>query len=234
MPRYSRNIMLPEIGEEGQRRLARASVLIVGCGALGTVCAMQLAGTGVGRIGLVDFDTVDISNLQRQIVFTTADVGKKKAQTLAERIHALNPDIQVDVHDLFLSGKKVIEVIAPYDVIIEGSDNPDTKYLLSQSCRETGKPCCMGGIFGTNGQALTFVPGHASYSDFFPVGASAGGFTPCALGGVLGPLPGIIGSIQSTEVIKLIVGFGEPLVDRLLTVDASTMTFRTFSIANSE
>lgn len=228
--RYSRNIMLSEIGIEGQEKLFQSSVLIVGCGALGSVAAMYLAGSGVGRIGLIDFDTIDISNLQRQLAYGTDDIGKKKTVKLAEKIKNINSDITVECYDIFVNGKTLGGIAENYDIIIEGSDNPDTKYFVSKTSVELKKPCILGGIFRTEGQVLTYIPGHASYIDFFPVGAEAGGFTPCSLGGVLGPLPGIVASIQATEAIKILTGFGQPLIDRLLLIDAATMTFTILSI----
>lgn len=228
--RFSRNIMLPEIGPDGQRKLFDAKVLLVGCGALGTVAAMYLAASGVGTLGLVDFDTIDISNLQRQLAFTTGDVGKPKATVLEEKLLAVNPSVKINRHDGLLRRKNAAEIIDDYDVVIEGSDNPDTKHLVSETCRQLGKPCVVGGVRGVNGQVLTFKPGHAAYGDFFPEAAAAGGYTPCSLGGVLGPLTGVVGSIQACEAIKLIVGFGQPLVDTLLLIDTPTMQFTRITI----
>lgn len=223
--RYSRNIMLPQIGEEGQRSIINTSVLIVGCGALGSICSMYLASSGIGRLGLVDFDTIDISNLQRQISYQTSDVGKRKTQVLRERLNSINPHIDIEVFDLFLNKQNVKEIFDKYDLIVEGSDNPDTKYLVSDTCGAISKPYSMGGIRGVEGQVHTFTPGHAIYRDFFPLASPAGSYTPCALGGVLGPLAGIIGSIQAVEVLKLAAKFGEPLVDRMLLVDGPSLSF---------
>lgn len=228
--RYSRNIMLDGIGREGQEKLSRASVLLVGCGALGTVAGLYLAGSGVGRIGLVDFDTIDLSNLQRQLAFNINDIGLKKCETLASRIKAVNPSVNTDCHGCFLTGNKAHGLLEGYDIIVEGSDNPETKYLISSVCHELKKPCVTGGVSQWNGQVLTFMPGHATYSDFFPDASMSGSFTPCALGGVLGPLPGIIGSIQAAEVIKIICGAGVPLADRMLLVDSRSMKFHTVQI----
>lgn len=228
--RYSRNIMLPEIGPDGQKKLLRSKVLVVGCGALGSVAALYLAGSGVGEIGLVDFDTVDLSNLQRQLPYRFSDVGRPKADVLAESVECLNPAIKVKATNGLLTKKNACKLIGDYDIVVEGSDNPDTKYLVAEECRKSSVPCVIGGISGVSGQVLTFVPGHASYCDVFPEAAPTGSFTPCALGGVLGPLPGIIGSIQAAEVIKLITGFGQPLIDAMLLVDASTMNFTRLQI----
>lgn len=222
--------MLPEISENGQQRILESSVLIVGCGALGTIVAMYLAGSGVGRIGIADFDTVDISNLQRQLSYGVDDIGRKKTDVLVEKIKSVNPAIKVEIFDTFLTAKNIYDIIQGFDIVVEGSDNPDTKYLVSEACVSLELPCVIGGISGTSGQIMTYVPGHASYKDIFPEGVEAGGFTPCALGGVLGPLPGIVGSIQAVEAIKLIVPFGKPLIDRLLLVDSSSLTFTTIRI----
>lgn len=223
--RYSRNLMLTTIGEEGQRKLLGSSVLVVGCGALGSIAAMYLAGSGVGRIGIADFDTIDISNLQRQIGYTSADVGKDKTEVLESSIRALNPGVEVQRHNCFLSHKNAEEIINSYDIVVEGSDNPDTKYLVASICGKLAKPYVIGGVRELTGQIATCLPGHAGYTDIFPEAAAAGGFTPCALGGLLGPLPGIVASIQACEAVKIIAGFGATLADRLLLIDAAAMTF---------
>lgn len=228
--RYSRNIMLSGIGAEGQERLLQSKVLIVGCGALGSVCAMYLAGSGVGMLGLVDFDTVDISNLQRQLSYTITDIGQSKAGTLASKIRDINPAVNVKVYDTLLTGRSAGDIISEYDIIVEGSDNPDTKYLISDMCADLKKNCVMGGIAGTQGQVICFAHGHASYRDFFPEAAAPDGFTPCSLGGVLGPLPGIVGSIQAAETVKIITGLGKPMFDTLLLIDAGNMEFNKLTI----
>lgn len=228
--RYSRNIMLPEIGEDGQHRLSSASVLIMGCGALGSVAAMYLAASGIGTIGLVDFDTIDVSNLQRQLSFTTGDVGYKKTEVLGQRLKSVNPGVEVKEYDVFLNPTSAARLIPQYDFIIEGSDNPDTKYMIDKVCRELGVPYTLGGIFGTVGQVFTWTQGNAGYADIFPEKVGEGGFTPCSLGGVLGPLPGIIASIQASETIKYIVGFGELLTNRVLLVNASSMNFTQITV----
>lgn len=228
--RYSRNLLLPAIGPEGQEKLLGASVLVVGCGALGSITAMYLAGSGVGRIGLVDFDTIDISNLQRQLAFTLDDVGKPKAATLAAKIKDINPATIVDTHSTFLTSKQMTSLLEPYGLVVEGSDNPETKCMVANACSEAGKPCVIGGVSGVNGQVLTQMPGHALYSDFFPEAAAPDGYTPCSLGGILGPLPGIVASVQAAEVVKIITGAGQTLVDRMLLIDALGMTFTQISI----
>lgn len=229
--RYSRNIMLEGIGPEGQQKLCSSSVLFIGCGALGTVASMYLAASGVGRIGLVDFDTVDVSNLQRQLAFSTDDIGKKKVEVLSGKLKMINPKVTVEKYDVFLAKKEVENIISGYDVIVEGSDNPDTKYMVSDYCVKMAMPYTMGAISEYTGQVMTYTPGSSSYRDFFAEPAGTGDFTPCALGGVLGPLPGIVGSIQAAEVIKLITGVDGLLTDCILLVDAKNMTFTTFRIS---
>ncbi|MCH5247495.1 MAG: HesA/MoeB/ThiF family protein [Muribaculaceae bacterium] len=226
--RYGRNLMLEEIGAEGQERLLSSRVTIVGCGALGTITAMYLAGSGVGTINLIDFDTIDISNLQRQIVYRETETGLKKCEILAERIISLNPDVKVIANDVLLSGKNGERLFEGSDIIVEGSDNPETKYLVNDICVSTGKPYVLAGISGYGGQVMTHIQESATYRDVFPEAAPKEGCTPCSEGGVLGPLPGIVGSIQAAEVIKFLTGKGDLLVNRLLTVDAFTMEFRTF------
>ncbi len=227
--RYSRNIMLEEIGTEGQQKLLESSALLIGAGALGSIAAMYLAGSGVGRIGIADFDTVDISNLQRQLSFSESDCGSKKVMALTERLQAINKDVKVDTLDLFLSRKKLDEIIADYDLVIEGSDNPDTKYMVAESCEQHSVAYCLGGVNQFTGQVLSWKPGCYGYKDIFADKGEGGGFLPCSLGGVIGPLPGIIGSIQATEAIKILLGVGEPLFNRLLIVDALNMHTTTLS-----
>lgn len=223
--RYSRNILLPEIGRAGQLELLQASVLVVGAGALGSIVSMYLAGSGIGRIGLCDFDTVDISNLQRQLSFTIDDVGCPKLEATVRRLSSINPDLIIEPHDGFLRHDKARELFKRYDVIVEGSDNPATKHMVTDIANEVGKPCVLGGVNGFDGQVMTFLPGGKRYRDIFPDAVAEGGYTPCSIGGVLGPLPGIIGSIQAAEVIKIITGAGTTLADTLLLVNALDMTF---------
>lgn len=223
--RYSRNLLLPEIGESGQRALLRSSVLVVGAGALGSIVSMYLACSGVGRLGICDFDTVDLSNLQRQLGFTVDDIGRSKVEATSRRLAAINPEITIESHEGLLRPDKARELFARYDVIVEGSDNPATKYMVTDIAAETAKPCVLGGVSGFSGQVMTFHPGGKTYRDIFPDAAPEGGYTPCSLGGVLGPLPGIVGSIQAAEVIKIITGAGQTLDRRMLLVDALNMTF---------
>ena len=222
--RYSRTTMLPEIGEEGQQRLLGSTVTIVGAGALGTVCAMYLAGSGVGRIRLIDFDTIDVSNLQRQLSFSTADCGARKAEACAARMAGINPEVEVEVETAMLTRANAPGLLARSDLVMEGSDNPSTKYLVTDTAVALGIPYVLGGVARWQGQVQSWVPGHRSYRDLFPESACEGGYLPCSVGGVLGPLPGVIGSMMACEAVKLLTGAGQPLLDRLLTVDALTMS----------
>lgn len=228
--RYSRNILLPEIGKEGQIKLLGASVLIIGVGALGTVVAMYLAASGVGHIGICDFDTIDISNLQRQLSFTENDLGKKKVEILADKLREINSEIRIDTYPELLRKYKANTIFADYDVIVEGSDNPSTKYMVTDIAKNLSKPCILGGVAQFAGQVMTILPGGTTYRDLFPEAAGDGEFMPCSVGGVLGPVPGIVGSIQATEVIKVITSAGTPLAGQLLTFDALTMSFRKIKI----
>lgn len=218
--RYSRNILLEGFGENGQHKLANASVIIVGTGALGSVVAMYLAASGIGKIGLCDFDTIDLSNLQRQFSFTTDDVGKSKVKTLSKKISDINPGIEIDVYEKFIDRKSAGTIFPGYDIIVEASDNPATKYLVTDTARLLGKPCVFGGVAQYLGQVTTFMPDSIPYHEIFPYDEADNGLLPCNIGGVLGPLPGVIGSIQAIEVIKLLAGIGKPLVGRLLLYDS--------------
>lgn len=230
--RYSRNIMLDGIGKDGQQRMSDASVLIVGTGALGSVASMYLAASGIGRIGIVDFDNIEISNLQRQLSFTETDIGMSKVEVTKNKLNGINSLISVEPYNLFLKPSDARKLIGNYDIIVEGSDNPDTKYMINDICVELSKPYVLGGVSKYSGQVMTWRPGHTNYRDIFPEAETAG-FIPCSIGGVLGPLPGIIGSIQATEVIKLITGAGDTLTDRFLTVDALTMKFSILELKDS-
>lgn len=228
--RYSRNIMLDEIGTEGQKKLLDASVLIIGSGALGSIASMYLAGAGVGKITVADFDTIDISNLQRQLSFEEEDIGKKKSEILASRLSAINSSIIINNIDGVVTPKMAEELISSHDFTIEATDNPASTYMICDLCKKHDKPCCIGGVSEFRGMVTTFVPGHTTYRDVFPEAAEQSSLTPCAIGGVLGPLPGIIGSIQATEAIKCITKAGRLLTDRLLTIDILNMDFRIFEI----
>jgi len=225
--RYSRHLILPEVGLEGQERLKGAKVLCVGAGGLGSPVAMYLAAAGVGTIGLVDFDVVDLSNLQRQILHGTADVGRSKLASARDTISALNPHVRVELHETALSSANALALFAPYDVIVDGSDNFPTRYLVNDACVLLGKPNAYGSIFRFEGQASVFAAKDGPcYRCLYPEPPPPGLVPSCAEGGVLGVLPGIIGVIQATETIKLILGAGEPLIGRFLIYDALRMRFR--------
>jgi len=224
--RYSRHLIMPEVGMAGQRKLKAASVLLIGAGGLGSPLAMYLAAAGVGRIGLVDYDTVSYSNLQRQVIHGTDDVGRSKLDSAADRIKAINPLVQLDLHDLPLSSENALEIFEPYDIIVDGTDNFPTRYLTNDACVLLGKPNVYGSIFRFEGQASVFYAEEGPcYRCLFPEPPPPGLVPSCAEGGVLGVLPGTIGAIQATEAIKLILGNGEPLIGRLLLYDALSMTF---------
>ena len=227
MNRYARQIALPEIAEEGQRKLASASVLIIGAGGLGSPLALYLAAAGVGRIGLVDFDVVDATNLHRQILYSTSSVGRKKVDAARERVLDLNPEIDVVTHEARLTSANALDILRDYDVIVDGTDNFPTRYLVNDACVILGKPNVYGSIFRFEGQASVFdARVGPCYRCMVPTPPPPHLVPSCAEAGVLGVLPGVIGSIQATETIKLITGAGEPLIGRLLLFDALAMTFR--------
>ncbi len=225
--RYSRHLIMPEVGIEGQQKLLRAKVLLIGTGGLGSPASLYLAAAGVGTLGLVDFDTVDFSNLQRQIVHDTASVGKPKIASGKARLLAINPEITVETYNTRLTKANVMEIFTPYDIIIDGTDNFPTRYLVNDACVFLKKPNVYGSIFRFEGQATLFVPGQGPcYRCLYPEPPPPGMVPSCAEGGVLGILPGTIGVIQATEAVKWILGIGEPLVGRLLLYNALTMRFR--------
>src|SRR4030095_10005441 len=225
--RYSRHLIMPEVGIDGQRKLKQSSVLCIGAGGLGSPAAMYLAAAGVGRLGIVDFDVVDFSNLQRQLLHGTPDVGRSKLASAKDRIVALNPHVQVDTYETSLSSQNALELFAPYDVILDGTDNFPTRYLVNDACVISGKPNAYGSIFRFEGQASVFATKDGPcYRCLYPEPPPPGLVPSCAEGGVLGVLPGIIGVIQATEAIKLILGVGEPLIGRFLIYDALKMKFR--------
>ena len=230
--RYSRHIILPNIGGAGQRKLLDASVLVIGAGGLGSPVAMYLAAAGIGKIGIVDFDRVDVTNLQRQILHTTADVGRSKVESAVEHLRAINPTIDIVGHDTLLFSTNVFDVMEPYDVVIDGTDNFPVRYLVNDATQFLGKPLVYGSIFQWEGQATVFMPGQEApcYRCLFPSPPPPGTVPSCAEGGVFGVLPGVIGSIQATEAIKLITGEGESLVGRLLLYDALHMDFQEVKI----
>jgi len=227
LARYSRHLILPEVGILGQRKLKAARVLCVGTGGLGSPLALYLAAAGVGTLGLVDFDVVDASNLQRQIIHSTADIGRKKLDSAEEKLKALNPDLNVEKHDTLLSSANALDILKDYDVVADGTDNFPTRYLVNDACVLLGKPNAYGSIFRFEGQASVFATKDGPcYRCLYPEPPPPGLVPSCAEGGVLGILPGLIGVIQATETIKLILGIGEPLIGRLLLVDALKMRFR--------
>ncbi len=229
--RYSRHLIMPEVGVEGQRKLKAARVLCVGAGGLGAPASLYLAAAGVGTLGLVDFDVVDASNLQRQILFSTSDVGRPKVEAARDRLRGINPTAKINVHETALKSSNALEIFSGYDIIVDGADNFPTRYLVNDACVLTGKPNAYGSIFRFDGQASVFATkGGPCYRCLYPEPPPPGLVPSCAEGGVLGVLPGIIGVIQATEAIKLIVGAGDSLIGRLLLFDALKMTFRTLKL----
>ena len=229
--RYSRHLILPEVGYEGQQKLKAARVLCVGTGGLGAPLALYLAAAGVGTIGLVDFDTVDASNLQRQIIHSTATVGKLKVDSAEIMLHGLNPNLKVIKFNTMLTSANALEIMKDFDVIADGTDNFQTRYLVNDACVLLDKPNAYGSIFRFEGQASVFATKEGPcYRCLYPEPPPPGLVPSCAEGGVLGILPGLVGVIQATEVIKLILGIGETLVGRLLLVDALSMGFRTLKL----
>ncbi|MDY7012433.1 MAG: molybdopterin-synthase adenylyltransferase MoeB [Cyanobacteriota bacterium] len=225
--RYSRHIILPEVGLEGQKRLKAASVLCIGTGGLGSPLLLYLAASGIGRIGIVDFDIVDSSNLQRQVIHGTSWVGKPKIESAKHRILEINPTCQVDLYEARLSAENALEILEPYDVVIDGTDNFPTRYLTNDACVMLGKPNVYGSIFRFEGQATVFnYQEGPNYRDLYPEPPPPGMVPSCAEGGVLGVLCGIIGTIQATEAIKIILGRGDTLSGRLLLYNALDMKFR--------
>jgi adenylyltransferase/sulfurtransferase len=225
--RYGRHLVLPEVGAEGQAKLKAGSVLLVGTGGLGSPLGLYLAAAGVGRIGLVDFDVVEESNLQRQVLFGAGDVGRRKVEAARERLRDVNPHIEIVVHETRLLSSNALDVLAGYDVVVDGTDNFPTRYLVNDACVFLGKPNVYGSVFRFEGQASLFWKDHGPcYRCVFPAPPPPGLAPSCAEGGVLGVLPGIVGAIQATEAIKLLLGRGETLLGRLLLLDAMEMRFR--------
>ena len=225
--RYSRHLIMPEVGMDGQLKLKAASVLCIGAGGLGSPVALYLAAAGVGRLGLVDFDVVDYSNLQRQIIHGTADVGRPKLDSARDSLAAINPEVRIETHNLALSSGNALDLFREYDIIVDGTDNFPTRYLVNDACVLLGKPNCYGSIFRFEGQASVFsAPGGPCYRCLYPEPPPPGLVPSCAEGGVLGILPGLVGTIQATEAVKLIMGVGEPLIGRFLIYDALRMRFR--------
>ena len=226
--RYSRHLILPEVGLAGQKKIKSTKVLCIGAGGLGSPIAMYLAAAGIGKIGIVDFDTVDFSNLQRQIIHGTDDVGRPKAESAKETIGSINPNVEVVIHNTRISAENALDLIAPYDIVVDGTDNFPTRYLTNDACVLLKKPNVYGSIFRFEGQASVFAPhlGGPCYRCLYPEPPPPGMVPSCAEGGVLGVLPGIIGCIQTNEILKLALGKGTSLVGRLLLFNALDMKFR--------
>jgi adenylyltransferase/sulfurtransferase len=229
--RYSRHLIMPEVGIEGQRKLKAASVLLIGTGGLGSPLALYLAAAGIGRIGLVDYDVVDETNLQRQVIHGQSSIGKPKLDSAAARILDINPNVQVDKYNVPLTSDNALQLFEPYDVIIDGTDNFPTRYLVNDACVKLGKPNVYGSIFRFEGQLSVFYAKEGPcYRCLFPEPPPSGLVPSCAEGGVLGILPGTVGTLQATEAIKLILGIGQPMIGRMLLYDALEMSFNTIKI----
>ena len=228
--RYSRHIIMDQVGSKGQRKLLESKVLIVGAGGLGSPSAVYLTLAGVGTVGIVDFDVVDISNLQRQILHQHADIGRPKVESAKSTIKAYNPDTIVQIHETPLTSENAMGIIGQYDVIINGVDNFPTRYLVNDAAYMLNKPLVDGSILMFDGQATVYLPGQGCYRCLFPTPPPPGAVPNCSEAGVLGAMTGLVGSIQATETLKLLLGIGESLVSRLLLIDALSMDFRTVKI----
>jgi len=225
--RYSRHILLPEVGGKGQKKLAKARILIVGAGGLGSPAALYLAAAGIGTIGIIDSDVVDLSNLQRQILHHTSDVNRPKVTSAKEKILALNPDVKVEVYEERLTSRNALELIGQYDVVIDGVDNFPAKFLMNDACFFTKKPLVHGGILRFDGRVFTIIPGQsACFRCIFKEPPAPGLVATCQEAGIIGVVAGIIGMTQATEALKLILGIGEPLTNRILDFNAQTTNFR--------
>ena len=231
LQRYGRHLVLPDVGLEGQRRLKAGRVLLVGAGGLGSPVALYLAAAGVGTLGLIDFDVVDLSNLQRQVLHGTSDVGRSKLDSARDRIHDVNPHVAVDTYEMRLTSANALDILREYDIVVDGTDNFATRYLTNDACVLLGKPNVYGSIFRFEGQASVFATDDGPcYRCLYPDPPPPGLVPSCAEGGVFGVLPGIVGTIQATEALKLLLGIGDPLVGRLLLIDALGSRFRTVGL----
>ena len=229
--RYSRQIILPEVGGAGQRKLLEASVLIIGAGGLGSPAALYLAAAGVGKLGIVDSDCVELSNLQRQVLHGTADLGRPKAESARDRLRSLNSDIEIEAYNLRLTSENALDLFASYGLVIDGSDNFPTRYLVNDACVLAGKPLFFAGILGFDGQALTILPGEtACLRCVFPEPPPPGLLPTCQEAGVLGTVAGLLGLIQANEALRFLLGTGELLTNRLLLVDARSSVFHEFKV----
>jgi len=228
--RYSRHIIMPQVGSKGQRKLLESKVLIIGAGGLGSPVAIYLALAGVGTIGIVDYDTVDVTNLQRQTLHQNADIGRSKVESAKDTLLAYNPDVTVNTYEVPITSENAMELMADYDVIVSGADNFAARYLINDAAFLSGKPLVDGSILIFDGRATTYIPGEGCYRCVFPEPPPPGEVPSCAEAGVLGMLPGLVGSIQATEVTKVLMGLGKTLSGRLLLIDALDMEFREVKI----
>ncbi len=228
--RYARHIILPEVGPTGQRKLLSSKVLLIGAGGLGSPAALYLAAAGVGTVGIVDYDTVDISNLHRQIIHGHANIGRPKVDSVRERLADVNPDVKVVTFNEPLSSDNAMDIIRDFDVVVNGSDNFPTRYLVNDACYLLKKPLVDGSLFRFEGQATTYLPGQGCYRCLFPAPPPPGAVPSCAEAGVLGAMCGVVGTIQAVETIKLLLHLGDPLVNRLMLFDSLAMEFREVKI----
>lgn len=232
--RYSRHILLKDVGVEGQEKIREAKVLVVGAGGLGAPVAMYLAAAGVGTIGIVDGDVVDLSNLQRQVIHTTPDIGRPKVESAKETMNAINPHVKVITHRDFLYANNANDIIKEYDFVVDGTDNFPVKFLINDACVMANKPYSHGGILRFEGQTFTYKPGHACYRCMFETPPPPNAVPTCSQAGVLGAIAGMLGTIQAAETLKYITGVGELLTDKLLTFNAKTMDFRKINVKHRE
>lgn len=232
--RYSRHILLKDVGVEGQEKIMNARVLVVGAGGLGAPVSLYLAAAGIGTIGIIDADTVDLSNLQRQIIHFTKDVGIAKVESAKEKIQAINPDVKVETYREFLDSTNALDIINNYDFIVDGTDNFPVKFLINDACVMAGKPFSHGGILRFNGQTFTHLPGTSCYRCMFKEPPPAGAVPTCSQAGVLGAIAGMLGTIQAAETLKYFTGVGELLTNKLLTFDAKTMQFHTIQVKRQD
>ena len=232
--RYSRHILLQDVGVEGQEKIMNARVLVVGAGGLGAPVSLYLAAAGIGTIGIVDADVVDLSNLQRQVIHFTKDVGVPKVKSAEEKIKAINPDVKVETYYKFLDSSNALDIIKEYDFIVDGTDNFPVKFLINDACVMAGKPFSHGGILRFNGQTFTHLPGTACYRCIFKEPPPVGAVPTCSQAGVLGAIAGMLGTIQAAETLKYFTGIGELLTNRLLIFDAKTMQFRTVPVKHRD
>lgn len=234
MKRYSRHLILQNVGIEGQKKLAQAQVFVAGAGGLGSPIALYLAAAGVGRIGIIDDDVIDLSNLQRQILHTTPEVGTPKVLSAQKKLHALNPNVQVDTYQERLNAQNILKIIESYDIIVDGTDNFGTKFLINDACVLLDKPYSYGGILRFSGQTMSIKPKEsACYACVFNSPPPAGTVPSCSSAGILGSIAGILGTIQATEVLKMILGIGEPLYNTILSFDALSMEFRKIHVSKN-